>query len=223
MRFTADWKSDDNYKNRYTLIRTVVWYLEQFADDPAKTVILANGKPAVELSFRFNLPINRPDGEPYLYSGHMDRLVEFMGETYVLDRKTTKGQIYSDYFDKFNPHNQMSGYTTAGKIVLHEPVRGVLIDAAQVGVGFSRFARGFTLRSQDQIDEWIESACYDIKRAEACATAEFWPMNESSCDKYGGCPFRVICSKRTNRERDIWLQVDFVTRTWDPPQVRGDI
>ena len=38
------WLSDDPNKNRMTLLRSVVWYLDQFREDPIETVRLANGK-----------------------------------------------------------------------------------------------------------------------------------------------------------------------------------
>src|ERR1035437_9537119 len=45
------WLSGHEKKNRKTLIQTIVWYLdEQAATDNLETVVLANGKPAVELS-----------------------------------------------------------------------------------------------------------------------------------------------------------------------------
>src|SRR5882724_6689994 len=56
-----DWAPDRNgragkYKNRETIVGLVVDYLDHFgADDPAETFILDDGKPAVELSFRFEL------------------------------------------------------------------------------------------------------------------------------------------------------------------------
>ena len=47
------WQSDHNTKTRENLIRTIVWYIDQFGeDDSCQTVILSNGKPAVEHSFR---------------------------------------------------------------------------------------------------------------------------------------------------------------------------
>ena len=52
---TFGWQSDDPNKNRETLIRSVLWYLDKWSNDPAKTVILSNNKPAVELSFRLEL------------------------------------------------------------------------------------------------------------------------------------------------------------------------
>lgn len=222
MQETWGWHSDGKYKNRQTLIRSLVWYTEQFKNDPAQTIILANGKPAVELSFRFELPIVQPDGSPYLYSGHMDRVAEWQGSTYVFDRKTSKSAIYDDFFAKFNPHNQMSGYTFAGKVVFAQPIKGIVIDAAQVAVGFTKFERGFTFRTDDQLDEWVDTTSHYIKLAEGYAKADFWPMNEASCHNYGGCPFRPICSKPA-RLRLQWLEADYAKRLWDPLQIRGDI
>ena len=44
-------------KSFESLLRTVVWYLDKYPreSDPAETVVLENGKPACELSFRFEL------------------------------------------------------------------------------------------------------------------------------------------------------------------------
>ena len=43
----------DQYKNRFTLARSFVWYTEQWGqNDPLEQVMLANGKPAVEVSFQ---------------------------------------------------------------------------------------------------------------------------------------------------------------------------
>lgn len=215
---THKWHSDDQYKNKATLIRTIVWGLDQFKDDPARTIILANGKPAVELSFRFEIP----EAPEFLYCGHMDRLAEFMGKVYVFDYKSTKRALYTEFFDQFNPHNQMTGYTLGGKITFHQPVEGVIIHAAQVGVGFSRFARGFSPRSEDQLNEWLHSTAYFVKLAARYAEEEFWPMNEGACNNYFGCPFRPICSKPV-RQRETWLHADYVPRLWDPLQIRGDI
>jgi PD-(D/E)XK nuclease superfamily len=220
---SREFKSDDPNKNRFTLIRSAVWYLEQFKDDPFRTVKLANGKPAVEMSFRFALNVVTPDGEPYLYSGHLDRLAaDTHGDIFVMDRKTTKQTISSNFFDKFNPNNQMSGYTVGAKIAYHQPVKGVVIDGVQVAVTFSRFARGFSPRTPDQLDEWLDEVNYYIKMAEGFYKSDFWPMNDTACDMYGGCQFREICSKG-GRLRDTWLAASYVRRYWDPLKTRGDI
>lgn len=216
------WMSMDPNKNRLTLLRTVVWYLLQFEDDPVETIQLSNGKPAVELSFRFNLGIQSRSGEDLLYCGHFDRLVEFQERTYVLDRKTTKHTIQQEFFLQYSPDNQFSGYIAGGNVVYHKPIFGLIVDVAQVAVGFSRFARGLVERTPDQIDEWFESAGFYIQQAQDFAEKNFWPMNDKSCHKYAGCEFRMVCSKAA-AQRPQWLANAYKTRLWDPLQIRGDI
>ena len=206
--------SDDHYKNRDTLVRTVAWYLEEFKEDPAKTVILANGKAAVELSFKLDFDVKSITNEDYLVCGHLDRLVEFQGSKWILDRKTTKSGLYPEYFEKYSPNPQMSQYTYAGNVVLNQNVKGIIIDAAQVGVNFSRFQRGITYRDQAQLAEWRHDTISYIKQAEGYAEQEYWPMNDKSCDNYGGCTFRSICSKSPS-VRETFLG-NLHQRQWDP-------
>lgn len=219
----APWTPDHQTKNRDTLIRSVIWYEDHFKEDPAKTVILANGKPAVELSFRMELdwgPQNAPAKPwPYILCGHLDRLVDFAGGTYVMDRKTTANTISSYYFDQFVPDNQMSLYTMAAKVIYQTPVRGVIIDAVQTAVGFSRFSRGFTYRTDAQIEEWLSDLHYWFKLAEQYATAGYWPMNDKSCHNFGGCVFRKVCSK-SPEARETFLASDFHKVPWNPLEVR---
>lgn len=217
------WESDDPNRNRYTLLRSIIWYLEHFKDDPARTIILSNGKPAVELSFRLDLT------DEIVICGHLDRVVEFQDSLYVMDRKTTKTTISSYYFDQYSPDNQMSLYTAASQIIYKTPVKGVIIDAAQVAVGFTRFERGFTHRTGEQIEEWIYATKQHITLAQTMADlaeqdhpddpAAAWPMNDKSCHNYGGCVFRKICSKDP-RVRQTFLESDFERRPWNPLEVR---
>jgi len=39
------WESNDLKKNRHNLLRTIIWYLEFFREDPMKTMILGDGTP----------------------------------------------------------------------------------------------------------------------------------------------------------------------------------
>jgi hypothetical protein len=216
---THGWESDHSSKNRETLFRSVVWYLEAYADDVAKTLILSSGAPAVELSFRFATELEAAPGVPILLSGHMDRLVDFDGTHYVMDRKTTGSTLSTYYFDQYNPDNQMSLYTYASKVVYGMPVAGVIIDAAQIAVGFTRFERGITLRSGGQMHEWMDDFEIWIDSARRYADLGHWPMNEKSCGAYGGCPFRGICSKDPS-VREIYLKTDFEKRYWNPLETR---
>ena len=184
-------QSTETERTRFTLTRAVVWYLDQFRTDPAETIILSNGKPAVELSFRVAMPLDTPDGLPYLWCGHIDRLVSLEDRIGVSDIKTTKYSLSDNWFQRFSPSNQMSGYLFGCMVILpEEPCKKILIDAIELKVNFNRFLRGFANRTTGQIEEWVKETGVWIKMAEQFAEQEHWPMNLEICDKYGGCPFR---------------------------------
>lgn len=217
---TADPLSDvaqkkGNIKSRETLVRAIVWYLEHFKDDPAKTIILANGKPAVELSFKMELPFSTPDGDQFIACGHLDRLVEFAENIYVLDRKTTGTTISSNYYKQFNPNNQMSLYTLASRIVLPKAASGVIIDACQLAVGFARLHRGIITKTQGQLDEWLKDFGVWLERAESFARKEYYPMNDTACSMYGGCEFLDVCGNDSSIRHNI-LSSNFEKMIWNP-------
>jgi hypothetical protein len=212
--------SEDTYKNRFTLARTMVWYLDHWENDPLETIILANGKPAVELSFQVPLGLKtQTTGEDYTLCGHLDRAVGFQEANWGSDLKSTKNSLDSYYFANFTPDNQMSTYSFAGKIIFSEPLKGIILDAAQVGVGFSRFARGLVHRTSAQLDEWHRGVKVLLAQFEQYARAQFWPMNEKACYN---CQYRSICS-HSPQVREKWLAADFVKRLWNPLVARGDI
>lgn len=203
---------DDANKTRVALIRTIVWYVDQFAvesDDGIKTYHLKTGEPAVELSFQLDFATD------LVYCGHLDRVVEYGDELYVMDQKTTKSTVGSYYFRQFDINNQMSGYSFAGQIVLHTPVKGVIIDAAQILAQSVRFERGITTRSKDQLDEWFNSTIQFLEMVQHLSEQEFFPMNPNSCFNYGGCPYKSLCSV-SPRLRKNYIKSDFESHRWDP-------
>lgn len=244
MNRTADWEVDTDikpgkYKNKETLRQLVIDYIDHFAEDAAQTVILADGRPAVELSFRFELDwgprvcwetvVDEPNEwyqANYLLCGHLDRVVTFADDLFVMDRKTTTTTLSSYYFEQYSPNNQMTLYTWAGKIILNTEIKGIIIDGAQILLTdpYSRFVRGTTFRTQDQLDEWMGDLRPLLAQAEAYATAGYFPMNDTACDKFGGCRFREICSK-SPQVRERFLASHFVQlpeeKIWNPLLSRG--
>ncbi len=209
------WQSDDPNRSRETLIRSICWYTEHFRDDVLKTYVFPDGTPAIELSFRFDLPINTPDGDPYLYVGHIDKVAEMANQLWNVERKHTKRTLSSSYFSGYTPNGQVTGYSFAGKVVLHKPVSGTIVDATQVAVGFNRHARHMAMRNEEQLNEWLVNTIHWIKMAEHYAASDYWPMNEESCHKYSGCQFRDVCSKSPSN-RQVWLDRDFHKDPWNP-------
>ena len=201
------WDSEDTVKNRRTLVRSVVWYLDQFGiGDPASTVMLADGRPAVELSFKFEVE------HGLLLCGHMDRIVDFIGDRYVMDHKTTKETLGPYYFKRYSPDNQVSLYAVAAQIAYATPVAGVIIDAAQIAVGFTRFEQGFASRQKPMLDKWLDDFYIWAGLQAAFADAGHYPMNDKSCRF---CDFKTVCSSSPVIRQKV-LDGEFTRREWNP-------
>lgn len=212
---------DDPLKNRLTLVRTLVWYLDKWKEDTEEIPRLANGKPAVELSFRFDTQLRSTSGEAFLLCGHMDKIRRLGGVPYVGDVKTTRYQLNQDYFDMFSPDNQFSTYCLAAKVVFGIETKGIILDAIQVGANFARFHRQLIPRSEASLEEWFEDLEYWLRLAESCALEKKWPQNDKSCNQYRGCRFRGVCS-RSPAQREAYLEANFTQVVWDPLRIRGD-
>jgi hypothetical protein len=230
------------YKSRQNLLRTVIWYLDKYPSekDTHKTYILEDGRPAVELSFRLELEwgpkaptydgVEISPAQPYILSGHLDRVVSFADDLYFLDHKTTKSQPGDFYFSQYDPDNQMTLYSLAAKVVLNTPVKGGIIDAAQILIDGSRFVRGFTFRSEDRIQEWLLDLRILLDHNEGYAADDYWPQNDKFCGTYRseesgsiGCPFREVCGK-SPRMREPFLKSKFnkleENERWNPLKPR---
>ena len=216
------WFSDEPAKNRETLIRSTIWYLDKFGEnDSMQTVKLKNGLPAVELSFRYGLGVNSSlTDEEFFYCGHIDRLTYWQDEIWGSDYKTSKSALSQDFFQKFSPNNQISGYIFAGQVVFETNIKGFVIDGVQVGATFARFQRGIVTRTKTRLQEWFKDFQHHLQQAEICAEEEYYPMNDTSCDKFGGCPYRTVCSA-SPEVRDNLLTNLYSRRVWDPLTPRG--
>lgn len=212
----------DTSRTKETLVRSIVWYFDQFWDDKTITVLEPSGKPAIE--YHFQLPFMDYLGYEVLICGHLDRMVKWQGKVYISDYKTTKYTIDNRFFSQFKPGTQMPLYLTACHIISETvanlpSANGVIIDGIQLGVNFSRFARHVVEFSLEEINEYIEDLKYWIMQAmNACKTGYF-PQNTESCQKYSGCQYLEICSKPPAR-RQMFLDGNFVKRIWDPMKPR---
>ena len=217
-------------KNRFTLIRTLIWYLDTLGDnDPIETIRLANGRPAVELSFRFDSGYATQSGEPWQLCGHLDRLGTFAGSPYIVDIKTSGSTLTPRFFEGFNPSNQFSLYDLAGQLVYNIPTKGIIVDGIQIAATFSRFQRAPVPRDKSlreewhsMLGDWLESLESTALRHGPGDPSGSWPMNDKNCDQYGGCVFRPVCG-RPKPARLAFLRNTFVQRVWDPLVTRGDV
>lgn len=212
---------DHTSKSRETLIRTIVWYFEEFANDPFTTYRTDEGAPAVEHSFR--LPVDNG----IVFCGHIDRLCTDADDNiFVHDQKTTSTTLSPHYFAGFKPDNQFSMYTFAGKMIYSLPIQGVIVDAAQIAVGFTRFGRAPILFTDAELNEWYDETMdliaktQEYTRRMADKGEAAFPRNTTACGNYGGCAFRHICA-RPPEFREQFLRGDFVIGDkWEPIRAR---
>ena len=221
------WLAADNVKNRHTLIRLVCWYCEDQPIDTEsglQTLMLPDGKPAVELSGRLPLPWKTPGGEPYLLCFHLDRVATFGNEAFVVDNKTTKKTLGKSYWAGFSPAVQMDCYDLVGTTLFADlNIRGVMVEGAQTMVGGARFGLGVCYRSEIQREEflvdlrwWLSLAEHLAERVLPDGTPAPYPMNRQACWL---CPFKQVCSAQPAK-REAVLAENFEKRYWNPLEER---
>lgn len=210
-------------RTKETLVRAVVWYIDTHWEDNAETLILHNGKPAVEFSFA--LPMMDFNGVEILLTGHIDKVVKFMGEVWPLDHKSTQQALDDRFASKFKLEPQMKGYMAVAYILAETtaafptPPAGFIIDAVQLGVNFNRFLRVPLHFYKEEIEEYLRGFPFRIREAAMYAEANYWPARETSCELYGGCVFKEICSQVPGKWQRM-LEGNFIQGTWDPLKSR---
>lgn len=132
----------------------------------------------------------------------------YITDNYTVTHNTTAYTLNNRYFLQYNPDTQMSMYTFVGKAFYSTPVKGVIIDAAQIAVGFTEFQRGFSPRTDSELEEWYDDAMYHMESAREATRSGYFPKRTSACNNYGGCQFRHICGMGA-AHRDKFLRSDF--------------
>lgn len=220
--FTFEELGDDERRTRLTLVRSLVWYAEQYSSDVLSTHRFANGRVGLEMSFSFELPWKvSGTNDSFIYSGHIDKLALYSGDLYAVERKHTISTLNDQFFSRYTFSGQTCGYVYAGKVVFDIPVAGAIIEATQVATNYSRFGRLVVHRINSHLEEWLQDLNYWTRQMEYCATHNYWPRNTESCSKYNGCQFRKVCGKDP-AVRELVLASEFVKRHWNPLETRGD-
>lgn len=155
-----------------------------------------------------------PNGE--MYTGRMDQIIEWNGDIWVRDFKTTS-RMGRTYADNFEPNNQMTGYVWAAQELSGQSVDGVWIEVVyntkRNGPEFHDF---LTTRGPQAIREWKEETQYEIEQARQHESDGIFPKRTTACNDYGGCPFREACNMGSWRARENWLKTRTVHSHWDP-------
>lgn len=203
-------------RTRYFLFRSLIWYLEHYADDPMQTFILPSGAAAVELSFRIPLQIDVL-GQPLLLCGHIDRGVIFNDRIWPTDYKTTKS-LTNQWRQLFDLSHQMTGYVLASSVIFEQPaISGAMIDGIALQVQQVKFSRSPTMRTAGQISEYFDLLRYVRDKAILHAETQSYPMNTASCYF---CQYKDICSQPPEY-RDRHIRQHYISAPgWNPLENR---
>lgn len=212
----TQWVPVDPKKDRYALIRLIVWYTDEQTLNPSEGVVFyqfPDGTPAVELPFRIPLPYKTKDGESYVLAGYLDAIKTFGSEAFVADYKTTKKPLGSRFFDGFSPSGQMDTYDLAGTVLYPDlNLQGVMIEGLSLVTNGARFGRGLLYRNDEYREEWLKEIGHWLQMAEKFATDDYWPMQRSNCWM---CPFNGVCSTAPSQRKRV-LDAEFERRYWNP-------
>jgi len=184
-------------------------YAEHYASDRWEAIEV-NGQPMIERVATKVLFEN--EQFIFIYQGVIDLGICISGMTLpeglcIVDHKSAKRKgMLIDLSNQFLGYCWMTG---CQRLIKNE-------------VGFQksmkpheRFIRHLLTYEQSRIDEWVNNSIYWIKWLIYHLEAEDWPMNLSSCSKFGGCAFLPICTS-TPDFREYKIERDYKVREpWD--------
>lgn len=220
------WVSTDRKKNRYTLIRAVVWYMLDAMEGQGamvKPALLPDGRPAVESQLR--MPLFESEWGLVELVANVDGFVTFGGELFVRERKTSGGRE-----SQWAIHPQPDTYD----LVAHHHAKqlwgdhrytGVLMETVATGVGFSRWDRKVETRTDAQRAEWaaeaarvVRSMWWYVEQEDGGGPRDWddlWPMRRVT---YAGAfkPRYLDVISRPPHMRRALLRQNYERRPHDP-------
>lgn len=191
------------------------YYFSQYrlGEDRAIPMTLPGGKRGIEFNFLEPLTVLHPvTGEPLLYSGRMDMMVDYEGMKLGEDDKTAS-QLGASWPRQWDLRSQFTGYVwgaaKAGIRLDGFLVRGVSILKTEYDT-----LQAITYRPDWQIERWEEQLTRDLARMIGNWEEGYFDYNlDHACAEYGGCPFRSVCQMRDPSQL---LAQQFQRRRWDP-------
>lgn len=205
----------DSAKSAERMAGAFEFYFEnyQLTHEDQTPITFSNGKRGIEFSFAEPLPFFHPTtGNPILYCGRMDAILNYAGGVYIVDEKTTT-QLGSSWSRQWDLRAQFTGYAWGAEKA------GIKIDGAIVrGVSILKTKydtqQAISYRPEWQINRWYNELLEWVHDIHLCWKYGKWKHNlDHACAEYGGCAFRTACA---SQDEAPWLEVGFERRYWNP-------
>ena len=206
---------EDSPKSATRMAGALEFYFDRYplGVDDAIPITLPGGKRGIEFSFCEPLEATHPEsGDPLLYSGRMDMIVDKEGMVLGEDDKTAS-QLGASWPRQWDLRSQFTGYVWGASrtgLKLHGfLVRGVSILKSKYDT-----MEAITYRPDWQVERWYKQLHADIARMKRCWEEGYFDFNlDHACTEYGGCHFRQVCLMA---EPEALLNQSFQRRRWDP-------
>lgn len=152
-----------------------------------------------------------------LYQGILDLIVYFAmnGKVVTMDHKTTSA-LYN-FGAKFTPGHQMTGYIIGCKTFMDDVadeacINGIMTARRKEGIkpeDFQRFPN--VHRDDEELGEFLNNTIATVDRMHHDLERGYFPMHTASCNDFGGCPYKQVCTARPSL-RDTVLNTMYVSR-----------
>ena len=186
------------------------------SSDPAQPLTFPGGKRGIEFNFVEPLDFRHPDtGDPLLYCGRFDQIVEFAHQPFGEDDKTTS-QLGASWSRQWDLRSQFTAYCWGAKRAgIH--LEGFLVRGTSILKTKYDHAQAITYRPRWMVDQWYEQLIErDLPAMVQMWESGKWSMSlDHACNEYGGCVFRQVCLSRPE-DRISWLESGYQRRKWDP-------
>lgn len=222
----------DVQKNWYS---TAAAFLDYYREYPPGTDII---RPAVieghiASEFSFSIPFDgqgrtprvlHPEtGEPIIYSGRLDAIMEMGRGLAVYDDKTTKA-LGDQWAKKWQLRGQFTGYVWGAQEHGY-PVSMAIVRGAGMLKTKITWAQAIVYKNKHHIVDWLESTAHELeafKRSWAQFTASgrsfrSFPMDlDEGCVTYGGCEMLPLCDVPNP---EPFVKTGYHRREWNPIDV----
>jgi hypothetical protein len=206
--YETDMSEEDSKRNPARWAETFVLYRQQYREEPFRVL---------NVEAPFFLPLN----DRVAIGGIIDLLIEYLGQTMVVDHKTTS-VTYPSYFASFNPNHQFSTYLLGASKILKKPVTTCYVNCIVTHRSEMRpdklFMRVPTTRSPAQHEMMRDEITGWWSIVQDCRRTNNWPRNDDRCQRWaGGCDYHDLCTEiQTDYRRIIPSKALFREEQWDP-------
>ncbi len=207
----------DSAKSAERMAGAYIFYFDNYplTNEDYTPIVMPSGKRGIEFSAIEPLPIQHPEtGDPLLYSGRMDALLNFAGGTYITDEKTTTS-LGATWSRQWELRSQFTGYAW---LCRQNGIKanGVIVRGVSILKTKYETQQAVSHRPDWQIDRWLAELQIWINNMIWCWQNDSWVHNlDHACSDFGGCSFRQACQTNPD-EAQSFLTDYFERRHWDP-------